>query len=70
MIAQVLELAPSAAGWYYPYQPVADAPVRNGCPPGSAVRVEPEPATDTILGYGPDGRARLASAPPQLWLLA
>ncbi len=69
MVVQVLELRPSAAGWYYPYLPssVALSPSLQASRPVAGIA--PGHEETVAWGYGPDGRVRLVAPRPRLWLL-
>ncbi|MFB3819703.1 MAG: hypothetical protein ACE147_18760 [Candidatus Methylomirabilales bacterium] len=70
MVAPILELRPSATGWYLPRaaRPGGAAPARPRPAAASQARLD-LPGT-LFLGYGPDGRPRPAPARPRLSLLA
>ena len=70
MVAQILELSPSGAGWYYAHRPLAEAPIRRAYTPVLPRPVDINPPDLADIGYGPDGRVRLASSPPRIWFLA
>ncbi len=70
MVAQVLELRPSAAGWYYPHIPPAADLTPSLQIPRPATLSAPGIENPIVWGYGPDGRLRLAAPRPRLWLLA
>ena len=70
MIASVLELSPSPAGWYFAHRLVASAPIRQARPTPSVAEADSIPGEVAILGYGPDGRLRLAAPRPRIWFLA
>jgi hypothetical protein len=67
-----IELTPSATGWFYPAQVFTARPrvrQRETIAP-DPVREVGGPIRPICLGYGPDGRSRLAPLPPRLSVLA
>jgi hypothetical protein len=69
MQVPVIDLIPSAAGWYFtPGAPlVRIRPLRFR--PASRAPGDQPPMPPAILGYGPDGRVSPFSPPPTLWIL-
>jgi len=70
MTGQVLDLTPSATGWYYPQLWLPAPPVSGAQLSAPAPRSIPVMTEVATVGYGPDGRIRRVSARPRLWLLA
>ena len=66
MVANVLELRASPAGWYLPPLPSLFAPAPIMRPPQAARRDEPLEELEAVaLDYGPDGRLRSPSPRPR-----
>jgi hypothetical protein len=68
-----LELTPSMTGWYYAAgsaQRLAVREVPVPRPPRPMIDHAVIAPQDVCLGYGSDGRPRLASNRPGIWFLA
>jgi hypothetical protein len=70
MVSQVLELTPSMAGWYFAAPSTPRLLGREALPPPALHSPSIAPVDPVCLGYGADGRPRLASARPRIWFLA
>ena len=70
MVPQVLELTPSMAGWYFAAAARPQLLGREALPPPPSYSPSVAPIDPACLGYGADGRPRLASARPRIWFLA
>jgi len=70
MVAQVIDLTPSMTGWYYASVSPAHFQAREARPTPRTTPIPVAPADPVCLGYGPDGRPRLASVRPRVWYLA
>jgi hypothetical protein len=70
MVAGILELSPSASGWFYSNAARPAAPVRATAPvPAPARPAVVEPREGLCLGYGPDGSPRFGAPRTRLSLL-
>jgi hypothetical protein len=69
MIAQVLDLTPSMTGWYYASVSQRYLQAHEARPNPRTTPIPVAPADPVCLGYGPDGRPRLASTRPRVWYL-
>ena len=62
MVTQVLDLTPSMTGWYFASASVPRLQPRDTQSPPIADCSGGDPLEAVCLGYGPDGRVRVASA--------